>query len=612
MKRCLLIAAVLLIGLASCHRNKISDTDLVIVNQGQLSFYDVETQELTPYEKETDSVVNLLFDDNNHLYYTVANQDKLTLKMLDLNDASPAPKKCADWNMTIEEGADMMTGEASNLLWDSNKERIIMYKLDFEEFFMKPVVYEPQTGKVRELAEDENYNIYHGLNISRFYEENHNLYYATPEGSVCLTDLIPFTKYFEDLEDPDDLCLEPCAISPDGKRLVYSVIMLWGEGWGYYGFANLDGSSQRLLKDSDIWFATPAWLADGSLVYVGQTERPKNDPAYSEWNPTQPCIMLLGPDNKATQLSLGKLFAVKPYGEKKETVELQGNLEGCDVAIFDNGQVTFYNSTTEKFVPFVHETDSVINGVFVLGDEFFYTVAIGDELYLKKIYMSEYSSYPTMCTDWNLKRDDCVSETYGKASTLVWIPAFDRVGISHNFSWDFYNFADIKFYNIYKNVKTDGWSEDEDTETDIYDEEFMKYEADIERFTADEGQYYYLTEDSLEICLTDKINFEDYVSDPSYYEEPEFCFYSIDPTRTRVAYSAIIEWGDLGHGPLCVSSLDGKVQVAFRNTDAADLTWGWLPNGSLLYVGDEGIMIVHPDGREELFSASRDFVVSTK
>ena len=97
-----------------------------------------------------------------------------------------------------------------------------------------------------------------------------------------------------------------------------------------------------------------------------------------------------------------------------------------------------------------------------------------------------------------------------------------------------------------------------------------------------------------------------------------------------MAYCTLVEWGDLGHGPLCMSSLDGKVQVAFEGTDAADLTWGWLPDGSLLYVGEEPrptddphynaewnntkpcIKIVHPDGTEEVLSHACDFVVSKK
>ena len=205
-----------------------------------------------------------------------------------------------------------------------------------------------------------------------------------------------------------------------------------------------------------------------------------------------------------------------------------------------------------------------------------------------------------------------IGQTYGKASTLAWIPAFDRVGISYNFSWDYYNFADIKFFAYYDNKKLDGWNEDEDVETDIYDEEFWKYENDLEHFVSDENQYFYVPEEGEEICLTDKINFEEYCSDPEYYEAPEFVFYSINPTRTCVAYGTIIEYGDLGHGPLCMSSLDGKVQVAFKDTDAADLTWGWMPDGSLLYLNGRSIMIVRPNGTEEVFAEGSDFVVSTK
>ena len=78
-------------------------------------------------------------------------------------------------------------------------------------------------------------------------------------------------------------------------------------------------------------------------------------------------------------------------------------------------------------------------------------------------------------------------------------------------------------------------------------------------------------------------------------------------------WSTYIEWGDLGHGPLCIASLDGKMQKALEGTDAADLTYGWLPNGSLLYVGVEGdqpcIIIVRPDGTSGVFARSSDFVV---
>lgn len=616
MKKYFVFFAVLMLGIVSCNRQNFSGTDLVIIDHGEMSFYDVETQKLTPFDKEPDSVLNLLFDESNHLYYTVSNNEKLSLKMIDLNASKPAPKQCIDWNMTLQNSIDEFSGEVSNLFWDKTRENICIHKTDYDDYDFSILLYNVNTGKVTELSGDEAYTAYYidkNFDASHFFSEARDMYYATPKGKVCLTDKVDFTKAFEDEAELEDLYFDPEAISPDGNRLVYAATIFWGEGWGFYGLANLDGTGQRLMMDTDIWDLIPRWLPDGSLVYVGKAPRPKEDPEYDEeWNNTQPCIMLLDANNNAKQLSLGKTFAVKPCGEKKDFVCQQTNLAGCDVAVLDQGKVTFYNSTTGEFVPFVNEKDSVINAVFVNEDDFYYTVAIGDELYLKEVYLSDYVTQPSMRTSWDLKLDDCVSQTYGKASTLAWIPAFDRVGISYNFSWDYYNFADIKFFAYYDNKKLDGWNEDEDVETDIYDEEFWKYENDLEHFVSDENQYFYVPEEGEEICLTDKINFEEYCSDPEYYEAPEFVFYSINPTRTCVAYGTIIEWGDLGHGPLCMSSLDGKVQVAFKDTDAADLTWGWMPDGSLLYLNGRSIMIVRPNGTEEVFAKASDFVVSTK
>jgi hypothetical protein len=531
--------------------------------------------------------------------------------------------------MTLYESVEEMTGDASGIYWDKGKENIFINKTDFEDYSFSTVLYNPSTGKVRTLSDEEIHGLYgssYDFDPSHFYSDNNKFYYVTQEGKTCLNDKIDYNKFFQNTDEVLALEFDPEVLSPDGKRLVYEAGVYWGEGWGCYCVANLDGTSQELLLDSDIWDICPRWLADGSYVYVGKAPRPKDDPAYNEdWNTTQPCIKLVDAQKNATTICMGKTFVVKPFAQKKESVK-QESLEGCDVAVLDNGKVTFYNSTEDKFVPFVVETDSVINGVFAYGDEFFYTVAIGDELYLKRMYMSDYYSTPSMLTDWDLQLGDCVSETYGRASELYWIQNLDRIGINHNFSWDYYNFADIRFYSFYDNVKLDGWAEG-DEESDANDPTFMKYSEDLESFSTAEQNYYYTTGNRT-ACLSDKIDFRKFVSNPEYYEEPEFSLLSIDPTRKNVAYVALLEWGDLGHGPLCYASLDGKVQMAFEGTDAPDLIYGWLKNGSLLFVGEEPrptddpyynaewnntkpcIKIVKPDGTIDLFSHSAEFVVS--
>ena len=80
MKKTLFILiAVVAFGLMGCDNTTISDADMVIIDHGQLQFYNHATQKLTPYKTETDSVVFVAFDNDNHLYYTTNKQGVLEL-----------------------------------------------------------------------------------------------------------------------------------------------------------------------------------------------------------------------------------------------------------------------------------------------------------------------------------------------------------------------------------------------------------------------------------------------------------------------------------------------------------------------------------------------------
>lgn len=628
MKKYCFILMIMALGFTSCFRESQETRDVVSLSKGQLSFYDAETHALTPFKAESDSVVNMVFADRDHLYYSAANNQKLSLKMIDLSESKPTPKLCANWNLTVEETIDYMFGRASELFVDEQGKNIYILGMDFDEGFMVPYAYNLDSRQVRKVGDEERiYNAGDWIDYSRFFTYNHLFYYVSPKGKACLNDKIDFSMYITDEMELQDLEFGARSFSPDGKKVLYTAMVYWGEGWGYYCVADADGASQRVLGDSDAWHGDPKWLADGTLVYIGQTERPESDPDYEEdYNTTQPCLKVIDPMGIEKYVGLAEKFVVRPTAAKRSERVIQGDLEGCDVAVFDNGKVNFYNSSTGQFVPFVAEKDSVINGVFADEYTFYYTVKIGNQLYLKTMYLGTYDPAPLMLTDWGLTYDDCVSETYGKASSLVWIPMFERVGINHTFSWDFYNFSEIRFYDGNSGELIDGWSEEDEVETDIFDDSFMQYESDLELFAAIENNYYYFTEEQ-PVCVSDKIDFAALCSDPEYCGDPEFEFYSVDPTRHFVAYVAFIEWGDLGHGPLCIASLDGTRQTAIEGTDAADLTWGWLSDGSLLYVGSEPrpaddpaydpewntekpcVRIIRPDGTNEIFSHSADFVV---
>ena len=632
-KTVFLLMLVLVVGFMSCNRKpKASDSniDVVLLNHGELSFYDADAKQLTHYDKEIDNVINMAFDNNNHLYYTSSKDQQLSLKMLDLNQEKPEPKFCANWNTTVGEAYDYMIDRVHELYFDNANENIYFHRFDTAVGYFRPLVYNIKSGKVREVGDEETYSLNYGTTNYRtdhYYTENRRFYYVTPEGKVCLNDKIDFTKYFIEEEERDNIEFNPVSISPDGKLMVFTAAVYWGEGWGYYGVSTIDGSTQTMLDDSDIWDYTPKWLDNGNLVFIQRLPIPETDPEYDPdgWNMRRSIAIFDHQNNTCETISVGDAFAIRPKSMPETKAVPQKDLEGCDVAIFDQGKVTFYNSATDEYIPYVADDDSIINGVFVYDFGFYYTVSINNELYLKEIYLGEGVS-PIMLTDWELTLDDCVSETYGKASPLVWIKALDRIGINHNFSWDFYNFEDIRFYDLMERVKLYGWPEDDNPEADDFEEMIKEHEDDFEYFSYMDGNFYYFNEDH-EICISDKINFKDYVSDPEYFSEPEFEFRSIDPTRKFAAFAAYIEWGDLGHGPLCIASLDGNTQIALKGTDVADLTFGWLSNGSLLYVGAEPrpaddpeydaewnntkpcIMILKPNGTTEVFSHFEDFVV---
>ena len=278
-------------------------------------------------------------------------------------------------------------------------------------------------------------------------------------------------------------------------------------------------------------------------------------------------------------------------------------LKGCDMAVFDNGKVTFYNSSTGKYVPFVDEKDNVISGVFCDENEFYYTVSVDDELYLKKVDLSADQPAPVQLADWGLKLNDCVVDSCEKCASMVFYSDVQMVGIEYNMGEMCKGFQDMKYYLIDEQTMSDGWPEG-------MDNGFLMYQDFINNvhFLAlpveeggEETRYYYCeedygmyTEEELPehlVCISDKINFHE-----GKYEgwdgQPEFTYLALSPESDCVAYAAIMEWGRGGRGPLCFATLDGKVQKLL----AYDACYGWLNNNKLAFSDDEGIKTIAPDG----------------
>lgn len=625
MKKALffLIAALALAAM-SCDRTT-PRVDAVIISQGQMQFYNHSTQKLTPYETETDSVVNIVFDNNNHMYYTAAHQQDLKLKMLDLSVKNPQPTLCADWQLKLDAITDNMFGTgASPLNLDANMENLYLINQTYYEEGIEVEVYNIPSGKLSTTSYEAYNRDYLGMfNLAsvidkdRYYCEGGRFYHIVPEGKVCLNDQIDFNALYMG-EDMEDVSFYPEMLSPDGQQIVFDANWEIGEGWGYYCVSSLDGKNQKVLEDSDNWTLCPRWLANGSLVYVGREPRPKDDPAYDEeWNSTRHCIKIVAPDGTASLLvSDAERFYLNPVGAPvPPRKEKQAFLEGCDMAIFDKGKVTFYNSSTEEFIPFVAENDYVVSGVFHENYAFYYTVVIGDELYLKEMYVGDYPTEPQLIGSWDLKWSDCVSADsleFARMTSYLYMPL---IMIKYGYVDEFEEFTEARYFNCMTQKKSDRYWPDDINYGEGDDKAVAQYIDDERLFIQksipaqgdeeeDKSVYYYGTEEGNRVCLSDKLE----IPKGEYSYEPQFDFFSISPTRESVVFGAYTDWGHVGHGPLCFATLDGKVQLAFGNTDAVNVYYGWLNDGKLAYAEYRGIFTVATDGTVTQLSPARMFV----
>ena len=279
------------------------------------------------------------------------------------------------------------------------------------------------------------------------------------------------------------------------------------------------------------------------------------------------------------------------------------SFNGSDMAVFEDGKMTFYNSSTNTFVPFTAEKDFVISGVFYDENEFYYTVSVDDELYLKKVDLSADEPAPVELVDWELKLSDCYVDSCENCASMVFYSDVQMVGIEYNMGEMCKGFQDMKYYLIDEQTMSDGWPEG-------MDNGFLMYQDFINNvhfltMPVEEGgeemRYYYCpedygmyTEEELPehlVCISDKINFHE-----GKYEgwdgQPEFTYLALSPESDCVAYAAIMEWGRGGRGPLCFATLDGKVQKLL----AYDACYGWLSNNKLAFSDDEGIKTIAPDG----------------
>ena len=336
------------------------------------------------------------------------------------------------------------------------------------------------------------------------------------------------------------------------------------------------------------------------------------------------CDIIIKPDPNTVTTNVDSIVVnVKVVGDTvvdlvvKTPEQAPVDIAECDMAMLDKGKLYFYSSSKNAMTPYEAETDSVVNCIFTNDGRLYYCVPVNERMMLRSLDLNEPDPQPTQVADWGVDYEKCVTETYGTVSPLSYYPDRNTLGLWHEFSWDSYMLTKQKLCNLSTGKITDWNHENLDGQ---------KAEDKLDEYLQNEEEQFWYT-DGGKVCLTDKIDFSQYASDPDYATEPEFNYLSSSPDNAKVLYAAILEWGDYPHGILAVSSLDGKTQIPLEDTDCTGFIADWLADGSLVYVGEmplspddpnydanwhyrtHCIKRVFPDGHTEIIAPCGDFKV---
>ena len=292
---------------------------------------------------------------------------------------------------------------------------------------------------------------------------------------------------------------------------------------------------------------------------------------------------------KAAVLSAAMMLSAPGMaGNEPEIPEV--NISGYDFMYVSGNSFVFYKISKREKLAFKIEKSEIFNYA-IKSDKHsaFYTVCENGKLILKTVDFSAKKPAPQVITEWGLKCEEAITETYGTNSDLLVSKDQRYLGIEYEFSWDGYGFTKIKIYDtkegkfIDTSDEGDGCfrceyfmdndeSEGEEEETTIYSKFQNSMGEEDDHFS-----YFYKPDDNTSICLNDKLNLEG---------AGECYFHSLSPKQDRVVFSVVTGEGDFEHGPFCISSLDGKRQIVLQSTDmsvGSGIHGTWLSDGSFLY-----------------------------
>ena len=252
---------------------------VVYLIDGELYFHDFEGNTKTKFAEESEPILNFVFDDEGEtLYYSVERNNTLWLKSANIGKSEIKPEWVINWHLSNNEA---FSNKAMSPLYYNEGKVIIQHGFDSpSQHYDKMSVYSISDNNINHTELD--YKLIASSfgaftteqNVEYFETIDENAYYIYDNAKVCLTDKMVF--YTEDEKNEahsyasEDSYYYGFTFSPDSTKVLF-VSQILEQKWRYgpYCIANIDGSKQMVLEQSDCFIeALPVWLKNNSVVFI--------------------------------------------------------------------------------------------------------------------------------------------------------------------------------------------------------------------------------------------------------------------------------------------------------------------------------------------------------
>ncbi len=239
-----------------------------------------------------------------------------------------------------------------------------------------------------------------------------------------------------------------------------------------------------------------------------------------------------------------------PKNKSKETIKNNKDYRGAEVAFVKDGKLYFYYPKSEEIKQLEEETERVFNCVFDnTTDLIYYTVERDSMLWLKKaFYHHDKPVQITVIANLKVKKESCITDTYGEKSILLFTRA-ESIVLPYKFVWDYFNFRKAVVYET--TVGDVGDNSIRYKEYDYRDSDyFNKFTQTIQHEVVNNELICTGIDlsGSLDLKLDEDI------------EEMEFTQFKFSFDNSKLIFGAVLGIMDLAHGPYCVANVDGTHQ----------------------------------------------------